>query len=64
MSNCYICKKKIPIVYQSLHTCRCKNLYCKIHLIDHNCEFDYKLTAKEQILKSMPQVVASKVIKI
>jgi hypothetical protein len=47
-------------------TCRCGGLFCSLHRYSdkHECSFDYKELGAEQIRKSNPVVVASKVQKI
>ena len=47
-------------------TCRCGGLFCSIHRYSdkHDCTFDYKELGAEEIRKSNPVVVASKVQKI
>lgn len=46
--------------------CRCGGLFCSIHRYSdkHECTFDYKELGAEEIRKSNPVVVASKVQKI
>jgi hypothetical protein len=47
-------------------TCRCGGLFCSLHRYSdkHECSFDYKELGAEEIRKSNPVVVASKVQKI
>lgn len=48
MSNnrCYKCKCKISIVDSIVCKCRCKQLFCKSHRLDHNCGYDHQLDYK------------------
>lgn len=48
MPTCKACKKKIKSTLVDIYTCRCKHLYCGIHLHNHNCNFDYKTQFKEE----------------
>lgn len=45
-SRCNVCKSKISIVDSIMCKCRCNNLFCKSHRLDHNCSFDYQLEYK------------------
>ena len=46
MSNnnlrCKECNKKISFMNALTATCRCKEVFCNFHRIDHKCTFDYK----------------------
>merc|ERR1711976_224220 len=59
-NRCLSCKKKVGLTG---FTCRCGGLYCSIHRYSdkHECTFDYKELGAEEIRKSNPVVVASKV---
>lgn len=61
MSKCCICKRKINHLLLDVYTCRCKNLYCKIHLHEHNCKFDYNKLFREQMKNKMFKVIKKKV---
>lgn len=62
-NRCLMCKKKVGLTG---FTCRCGGLFCSIHRYSdkHDCTFDYKELGAEEIRKSNPVVVASKVQKI
>jgi len=62
-NRCLSCKKKVGLTG---FTCRCGGLFCSIHRYSdkHECTFDYKELGAEEIRKSNPVVVASKVQKI
>jgi len=62
-NRCLNCKKKVGLTG---FTCRCGGLFCSIHRYSdkHVCTFDYKELGAEEIRKSNPVVVASKVQKI
>ena len=47
-SKCQICKKKINMMLRDLHICRCSNYYCRTHMHDHDCSFNYKELFIEQ----------------
>lgn len=62
-NRCHTCKKKVGLTgFQ----CRCGGLYCGLHRYSdkHECSFDYKEMAQEQIRKANPVVVGQKVQKI
>lgn len=62
-NRCLSCKKKVGLTG---FTCRCGGLFCSIHRYSdkHECTFDYKELGAEEIRKSNPVVVATKVQKI
>lgn len=62
-SRCLSCKKKVGLTG---FTCRCGGLFCSIHRYSdkHECNFDYKELGAQEIRKSNPVVVATKVQKI
>lgn len=41
-SRCNKCKCKVKSIDVVINKCRCGNVYCSNHRIDHNCAFDYK----------------------
>ncbi len=45
-NKCCVCGSKISIVDSIMCKCRCNNLYCKAHRLDHQCTFDYQLDYK------------------
>lgn len=63
MAKCIVCYKKIPVIMEIVHICRCKGcscLYCKSHLHDHNCAFDYKEESKSNMINEMQIIVPDK----
>lgn len=62
--RCLLCNKKLKL--HELFLCKCNNYYCTKHKLPekHQCNFDFKKTAKEMIKKNNPLVVNNKVIKI
>jgi len=62
-NRCLSCKKKVGLTG---FTCRCGGLFCSIHRYSdkHECNFDYKELGAQEIRKSNPVVVATKVQKI
>ncbi|KAK3579697.1 hypothetical protein CHS0354_029176 [Potamilus streckersoni] len=62
-NRCYTCKKKIGLTG---FECRCGGLFCSIHRYSdkHDCTFNYKELAQEQIRKNNPVVVGEKIQKI
>lgn len=40
--RCTVCRSKVKIIDVIISTCRCGNVYCMRHRIDHECTFDYK----------------------
>lgn len=62
-NRCLTCKKKVGLTgFQ----CRCTGLFCTTHRYSdmHDCPFNYKEMAQEQIRKNNPVVVGQKIAKI
>lgn len=62
--KCFVCNKKISIIYQ--FKCKCSNdhIFCEKHRNNHNCTYDYKKNQKEFILENNPNISFSKLQKI
>jgi len=62
-NRCHSCKKKVGLTG---FECRCGGLFCSLHRYSdkHDCTFNYKELAQEQIRKNNPVVVGSKIQKI
>ena len=39
--SCKVCKTRINPLMISMYKCKCHNVYCYIHLHDHECTFNY-----------------------
>ena len=64
MSKCLSCNSKIHSLMTKIHTCRCKNIYCHLHMHDHNCTFNYKEVWENNSEKFLPKVDGEKVKKL
>ncbi|XP_076893755.1 zinc finger A20 and AN1 domain-containing stress-associated protein 8-like [Bidens hawaiensis] len=62
-SRCTTCRKRVGLTG---FTCRCGHVFCSVHRYSdkHDCQFDYRATAKDAIAKSNPVVKAEKLDKI
>lgn len=62
-NRCFQCHKKVNLMGFS---CRCGHVFCTTHRYSeaHNCQYDYREEAQEEIRKANPVVVAKKVEKI
>jgi hypothetical protein len=40
--RCTVCNSKVKSIDVIISTCRCGNIYCMFHRLDHKCTFDYK----------------------
>lgn len=58
------CKRKISFVYKQIGLCKCGNVYCPEHRINHPCTFDYKGHNQKVLSTELPKIVAQKVIKV
>lgn len=38
---CSICNAKIKLIDTIICRCRCNQIFCKVHRIDHMCSYDY-----------------------
>lgn len=61
MINCQICFKKINSLMLDMHTCRCKNIYCRTHIHNHNCNFNYHSLWKSYAEKELTKIENPKV---
>lgn len=62
-NRCLTCKKKVGLTgFQ----CRCNGLFCTVHRYSdmHDCPFNYKELAQDQIRKNNPVIVGQKIAKI
>ncbi|KAK9068901.1 hypothetical protein SSX86_013017 [Deinandra increscens subsp. villosa] len=62
-SRCTTCRKRVGLTGFS---CRCGHVFCSVHRYSdkHDCQFDYRATAKDAISKANPVVKAEKLDKI
>jgi hypothetical protein len=44
--HCKTCGKKVSLLDMIICKCRCGNLYCCKHRIDHTCIYDYSQNYK------------------
>lgn len=60
--KCAVCKKKIGLTG---FKCRCGGMYCPLHRYadQHNCEFDYATSGRDQLRKDNPVVQDDKIVK-
>jgi hypothetical protein len=61
MENCKICNKKILKHFINIYKCKCYNIYCSEHKLNHNCPYDYHLNYKKIIKEKLPIVTSIKV---
>lgn len=61
--RCFSCRKKVGLTG---FECKCGYVYCGEHRYSdkHDCDFDYKTKAREELAKANPVVMASKLEKI
>lgn len=62
-NKCLICSKKVGL-YGFI--CKCNECFCSKHMLpeNHVCNFDFKSSAKEILIKQNPQIRKNKVIEI
>lgn len=58
--SCFICSKKLNLSLQ-LQECKCKNIFCRRHKLNHNCSFDYKLEHQNNLKKYNNKVIPQKI---
>ena len=64
MNRCCKCSKKLNILFTSINTCRCKNIYCAQHMMSHECSYDYKTVERKFLEEKLVKVVSDKVVHI
>jgi hypothetical protein len=64
MARCKLCNKKLNNLTIIVNTCRCKNVYCREHLVNHNCTYDYKSDFQEINTKNLEKISTNKIEKI
>lgn len=62
--RCDACRKRVGPA--GGYSCRCGGVFCSLHRYSdgHNCSYDYRKAGQEDIRRSNPQVVCSKLPKI
>ncbi|CAH8447401.1 unnamed protein product [Dicrocoelium dendriticum] len=62
--RCNVCRKRVGPA--GGYSCRCGGVFCSLHRYSdgHNCSYDYRKAGQEDIRRSNPQVVCSKLHKI
>jgi len=62
-NRCFTCNKRVGLTG---FKCRCDYVFCGTHRLpeEHHCDFDYKTTGREQLLKNNPLVVPSKLNRV
>lgn len=51
--RCKKCNVKLPSYLKQMFTCKCDNVYCSLHKLNHDCDFNYREVKKvEKIQKS------------
>ncbi|XP_052268061.1 AN1-type zinc finger protein 6-like isoform X2 [Dreissena polymorpha] len=62
-NRCNLCKKKVGLTG---FECRCGGMFCSLHRYSdkHDCTFNYREHAQEQIRKNNPVIVGEKIQKI
>ena len=62
VTKCEECHKKIGLLDIITCKCRCGNVFCKTHRLDHNCSYDYQSEYKNS--NQMVKLEEKKLIKI
>ena len=62
MNHCIVCNKSNYMNF----LCRCGNFTCIKHRYanEHNCDYDYKKNAKDNLEKNNPIIIADKINRI
>jgi predicted nucleic acid binding AN1-type Zn finger protein len=61
--HCFQCNRRVGLLG---FKCRCGYTFCSVHRYaeQHNCDYDYRARAREQLANANPVVAASKLEKI
>lgn len=62
-SRCFSCRKKVGLTG---FKCHCGYVFCATHRYSdqHDCDYDYQTSGRQQLAKANPVVIASKLDKI
>ena len=59
--NCAICKKKLKLTQVTIGKCKCNEMFCNIHIHNHQCSYDFKKEHQSQLHTSIKLVEFTKV---
>lgn len=62
--KCFVCKKKLNIVFQFHCDCNKDKVFCSVHRNNHNCNINYFQNFKKQNIKNNPVIQFNKIQKI
>lgn len=66
--KCGLCNKKLNLSEATIGKCKCNSekTFCIKHRfpLDHNCTYDFKKSAREELMKNNPVVKADKMVRI
>lgn len=49
---------------EKIYTCKCNEIYCREHMLNHNCSYNYKKLHSEYIKINNPIIMSDKIIKL
>ena len=58
--SCKVCKTRINPLMISMYKCKCHNVYCHIHLHEHECTFNYLENFQKEYEKTHKKILKSK----
>lgn len=58
------CRVKLSLSQVTCGRCYCGSVYCPTHRHNHNCLFNYREQAKEEIERNLPLIKGEKIYKI
>lgn len=61
--HCVVCCAKLSLVQQQ-KVCKCGCVFCKKHLIVHNCVVDHKLEHRTRLQTKLARIEPSKLERI
>jgi late competence protein required for DNA uptake (superfamily II DNA/RNA helicase) len=61
--KCKKCNKKLHLLLVDMYTCKCNQLYCSNHLLDHDCTFNYINANKSKLYNLLVKVNKQKITK-
>lgn len=64
MNRCFICNKKISKFYLVLRKCKCDKIFCKNHIYNHLCSYNYYEEQEKYLKKSLSKIKTEKINKI
>ena len=61
MNCCFVCKKNLKLSQLTIGKCKCQKVFCKNHIHNHKCDYNYKENHQSQLHTNLQVVEFEKV---